>query len=110
LQQRGVYSIEMLFFALSMLHNNVPCATIYKNIGFRRSTLKRWAADYPDHGSPWRDPVYRSVHATSCWFDYRLMSAFVMLVRENPRALLREHAATLKAMRDHPSGAVVGLF
>jgi len=35
--------------------------------------------------------------------------ALVALVRENPLALLREHAAMLAAMRDHPSGEFVGL-
>jgi len=109
MQRRAMYSIEVRFIALSMLHNNVPRATIYQNIGVRKSTLKRWAAYHRDHGSPWRNPVYRNLHASSCWFDDRLMSALVMLVRENPRALLREHAATLKAMRDHPSGEFVGL-
>jgi len=39
-----MYSIEVRFFALSMLHSNVPRATIYQNIGVRKSTLKRWAA------------------------------------------------------------------
>jgi len=104
-----MYSIEVRFVALSMLHNNVPRATIHKNIGVRKSTLKSWATYYRDHGSQWRNPVYRNLHASSCWFDDRLMSALVMLVRKNPRALLREHAATLKAMRDHPSGEIVGL-
>jgi len=104
-----MYSVEVRFVALSMLHNNVPRATIYQNIGVRKSTLKRWAAYYREHGSPWRDPVHRNLHASSCWFDDRLMSALVMLVRENPRALLREHTAMLKAMRDHPSGEFVGL-
>jgi len=92
-----------------MLHNNVPRATIYQNIGVRKSTLKRWAAYHRDHGSPWRNPVYRNLHASSCWFDDRLVSALLILVRDNPRALLREHAATLTAMRDHPSGEFVGL-
>jgi len=104
-----MYSIEVRFVALSMLHNNVPPATIYKNIGVRKLTLKRWAAYYQDHGSPWRDPDYHNFHASSCWFDDRLMWALVMIVRENPRSLLREHAATLKAMRDHPSGEFVVL-
>jgi len=38
-QRRGMYSIEVLFVALSMLHNNVPLSMIYKNIGVRTSTL-----------------------------------------------------------------------
>jgi len=92
-----------------MLHNNVPRATIYQSTGVRKSTLKRWASYYREHGSPWRDPVHRNLHASSCWFDDRLMSALVILVRENPRELLREHAAMLKTMRDHPSGEFVGL-
>jgi len=108
LQRGSMNSIEVRFVALSMLHNNVPRATIYKDIGVRKSTLKRWAAYYRDHGSPWRNPVYRNIFASSCWFDDQLMSALVTLVRENPRALLREHAATLKAMRDHPSGVFAG--
>jgi len=37
------------------------------------------------------------------------MLALITLVREKPRALLREHAAMLAAMRDHPSGEFGGL-
>jgi len=37
------------------------------------------------------------------------MLALITLVRENPRARLREHAAMPAAKRDHPSGEFVGL-
>ena len=37
------------------------------------------------------------------------MLALVPLVRDNPQALLREHAEMLAVMRDHPSGEFVGL-
>jgi len=105
----GLYSVEVLLVALAMLHNGVPRYVIYENIGVKRSTLKRWASYYRDQGSPWRDPVHRNLHSSSCWFDDRLLLALVALVRENPRALLQEHAAMLAAMHDHPSGEFVGL-
>ena len=104
-----MYSIEVRLVALAMLRNGVPRHVIYENIGVKRSTLKRWASYYRDQGSPWRDPVHRNLQSSSCWFDNRLMLALVTLVRDNPRALLREHAAMLAAMRDHPSGEFVGL-
>jgi len=92
-----------------MLRNGVVRHVIHDNVGVKRSTLKRWAAHYRDQGSPWRDPVHRNLHTTSYWFDDRPISALIILVRENPRALLREHAARLAAKRDHPSGEFVGL-
>jgi len=104
-----MYSIEVRFVDLSMLPKTAPRATIYKNIGVRNSTLERSDAYYREHGSPWRDLVHRSLHAISFWIHDRLMSALVSLVRHNPRALLREHAAMLKAMRDHPTGDFLGL-
>ena len=109
LTRAGMYSIEVRFVALAMLRNGEARHVIYENVGVKRSTLKRWAAYYRDQGSPWRDPVHRNLHTTSCWFDDRLMLALITLVRESPRALLREHAAMLAAMRDHPSGEFVGL-
>jgi len=104
-----MYSIEVSFVAHSILRNGVGRHVIHDNVGVKRSTLKRWAAYYRDQGSPWRDPVQRNLHTTSCWFDDRLMLALIILVRENPRALLREHAAMIAAMGDHPSGEFVGL-
>jgi len=104
-----MYSIDERFFALAMLRHGVARHVIYENVGVKRSTLKRWAAYYRDQGSPWRDRVHRNLHTKSCWSDDRLVLALITLVRENPQALLREHAAMLAAMRDHPSGEFAGL-
>jgi len=37
------------------------------------------------------------------------MTAMVHLVREHPRALLREHSEMVKLMRNHPSGEFIAL-
>jgi len=99
----------MRLVAVTMLRNGVRKSVIYKNIGVKRSTLKRWSKYYREHGSVWRDPLRQNQHYNSCWFYMTLMTAMVHLVREHPRALFREHFEMLKLMRNHPSGEFVAL-
>jgi len=84
-------------------------SVIYKNIGVKQLTLKRWSKYYREHGSVWRDPLRQNQHHNSCRFDRTLMTAVVHLVREHPHALLREHFEMLKLMCNHPSGAFIAL-
>jgi len=99
----------MCLVAVTMLRNGVRESVIYKNIGVKRSTLKRWSKYYREHGSLWRGPLRQNQHHNSCWFDRTLMTAMLHMVRQHPRALLREHSEMFKRMRNHPSGEFISL-
>jgi len=61
-----MYSVDMRLVAVTMLRNGVRKSAIYKNIGVKRSTLKRWFKYYREHGSVWRDPLRQNQHHNSC--------------------------------------------
>jgi len=46
-----MYSVDMRLVAVTVLRNGVRKSVIYKNIGVKRSTLKRWFKYYREHGS-----------------------------------------------------------
>jgi len=87
-----MYSVNMRLVAVTMLRNVMRKSIIYKNIGVKRSALKRWSKYYREHGSVWREPLRQNQPHNSRRFDRTLMTAMVHLVREHPRALFREHS------------------
>ena len=61
------------------------------------------------HGSVWRDPERKKKHGDAYKYELQLMNALVPLVRNHPRALLREHAHMLKLMSQDHAGDMTEL-
>ena len=95
--------------AISMVAHGVPRKVVQRIVGVKQSALKRWCRYHRHNGTVWRNPERRNLHGDSCWLDQRLMNALLMVVRERPEALLREHSKLLQRIRDHPSGLWVNM-
>ena len=104
-----MYSEDLRASALSMLSNGVERQKVHESIGVKRTQLKRWEGYYAQHGSVWRNPEQKNKHGDACQYDLQLMNALVTLVRNHPRALLREHAHMLKLMSQDHAGDMTEL-
>jgi len=95
--------------AISMVARGVPRNFVQMFVGVKQSALKRWCLYHRQNGTFWRNPQRPNLHGDSCWLDQGFMNALLMVVRERPEALLREHSTLLQRIRDHPSGLWVNI-
>ena len=95
--------------AISVVAHGVPLKVDQRIVGVKPSALKRWCRYNRQNGTVWREPERRNLHEDSCWLDQRLINALLMVARERPEALLREHSKLLQRIRDHPSGLWVNM-
>jgi len=104
-----MYSEDHRASALSMLSNGVERQKAHESIGVKRTQIKRWEGYYALHGSVWRNPERKNKHGDACEYNLQLMNALVTLVRNHPRAQLREHALMLKLMSQDHGGEMTEL-
>jgi len=95
--------------AISVVAHGVPRKVNQRIFGVKPSALKRWCRYHRQNGTVWRSPERRNLHEDSCWLEQRLINALLMVARERPEALLREHSKLLQRIRDHPSGLWVNM-